>query len=88
MVNEEESEMPLTGPLPAGWTRAEHRRDRDGEVSYVTVLMPPTDSIINSPELSEAAVDRAPAAFSDNEIDELKGELEDLLPSQARPGPE
>ena len=49
--------------------------------------MPPTDSIINSPELSEATVDRAPTAFSDSEIDDLKGELEDLLPSQARLGP-
>jgi len=87
-VNEEESEMPIAGRLPPGWTRREHRRDRDGEISYVTVLMPPTDSIVNSPELSEATVDRAPAAFSDSEIDELKGELEGLLPSQARPGPE
>ena len=86
-VNEEESEMPISGPLPAGWTRSEHRRERDGEVRYVTVVMPPTDSIINSSELSEATVDRAPTAFSDREIDELKGELEDLLPSQARPGP-
>ncbi len=88
IVNEEESELPIVGPLPPGWTRGEHRRDRDGQVSYVTILMPPTDSIVNSPELSEATVDRAPAAFSDSEIDELKGELEDLLPSQARPGPE
>ena len=88
MVNEEESEIPLAGPLPPGWTRSEHRRDQDGVVSYVTVLMPPTDSISNAPELSEATVDRAPTAFSDSEIDDLKGELEDLLPSQARPGPE
>ena len=88
VVNEEESELPIAGPLPPGWTRAEHRRDRDGEVSYVTVLMPPTDSLVNSPDLSEATVDRAPTAFSDGEIDELKGELEDLLPSQAQPGPE
>ena len=60
VVNEEESELPIAGPLPPGWTRAEHRRDRDGEVSYVTVLMPPTDSLVNSPDLSEATVDRAP----------------------------
>ena len=87
-VNEVESEMPIAGPLPPGWTRTERRRDRDGQISYLTVLMPPTDSIINSPELSEAVVERAPVAFSDGEIDELRGALEDLLPSQARPGPE
>jgi len=87
-VNEQESEMPIAGPLPPGWTRAEHREERDGEVRYVTVLLPPADSIVNSPELSGSAVDRAPVAFSDAEIDELRGELEDLLPSQARPGPE
>ncbi len=84
----EESEMPIARPLPPGWTRTEQRRDRDGQISYLTVLMPPADSVINSPELSEAAVERAPAAFSDSEIDELRGELEDLLPSQARPGVE
>ena len=85
-VNEAESELLIAGPLPPGWTRAEHRRDDDGVVSYVTVLMPPMDSIVNSSELSEPIVERAPAAFSDGEINELKGELEDLLPSQARPG--
>ena len=87
-VNEEESELPISGPLPPGWTRTERRRERDGDISYLTVLMPPTDSVINWAELSGATVERAPVAFSDSEIDELRGELDDLLPSQARPGAE
>jgi len=85
MVNEE-SELPIAGPMPPGWTRTEH--SDDGEDTHVTILMPPLDSLVNSPALSEATVDRAPAAFSDSEINELKGELESLLPSKARPGPE
>lgn len=87
-VNEEESEMPIVGPLPRGWTRTERRTERDGKARYVTILLPPADSIIHSAELSELSVEKAPTAFTQREIDQLKGELESLLPSRARPGPE
>jgi hypothetical protein len=88
-VNEEETEIPVDGPLPPGWSRRERRvEDDDGKVSYVTVIVPETDALLSSPELSEGFGERAPVAFSDDEIDELRGELEAMLPTYQRFKPE
>jgi hypothetical protein len=88
-VNEEESQIPVTGPLPPGWSRSERRvEDKEtGKVSYVTVVVPERDQLFDSPELSRDFGERTPTAFTDQEIDELKGELETLLPTyqQFRP---
>lgn len=83
-VNEDDTEIPLLGPLPPGWSRREERVERDGEVSYVTVIVPTTDSLLTSPELSEDFGERAPVAFTDDEVDQLRGELEALLPTYRR----
>ncbi len=85
-VNEDSTGIPITGPLPPGWSRREQRvEDREtGKVSYVTVIVPQPDSLLASPELSEDFGERAPTAFTDDEIDELRGELEQLLPTYGR----
>lgn len=81
-VNEPETDIPVTGPLPAGWSRREDRiEDGEGNVSYVTVIVPATEQLMASPELSETFGERAPTAFTDEEIDDLRGELDSLLPT-------
>ena len=88
-VNEAATDMPLVGPLPPGWSRHEERvkNDETGKVSYVTVIVPEPDSLLDSPRLSEDFGARSPTAFTDEEIHDLKGELEQLLPTygQYRP---
>lgn len=85
-VNDAETEIPLVGPLPPGWSRREQRVEDDetGEVSYVTTIVPETTELLTSAELSEGFGDRTPTAFTDDEIEELRGELEELLPTYQR----
>jgi len=85
-VNEARSEIPaLTGPLPRGWSRRERRIEGDdGKPRYVTVIVPRGDSLVESPALSEDFGERAPTAFTDAEIRQLRGELESLLPTYRR----
>lgn len=84
-VNEETSDIPATGTLPPGWARRQERvEEEDGSVRYVTVVVPPDDELMDSPELSEDFGQRSPTAFTDREVDELKEELEALLPTYHR----
>jgi hypothetical protein len=84
-VNQESSRIPIVGPLPPGWSRSEQKVEDDrGRVSYYTVLVPETRDLLTSPELSPAAVQRSPTAFTDDELDALRGELEALLPTYRR----
>lgn len=87
-VNEPTSAIPLAGPLPPGWARREQRVERDGKVSYVTVVVPETEGLLAAPELSEEFGRRGPLAFSDQEVRRLRGELESLLPTYQRFRPE
>jgi len=87
-VNDSSSSIPVTGPLPPGWSRSEQKvKDSKGVTRYVTVVVPEARSVLTSPELSEAFGERAPTAFTDDEIAELKGELQALVPTyrQFRP---
>lgn len=85
VVNQPTSSIAVTGPLPAGWSRREVRvEDEQGKVSYVTVIVPEAADLLTSPELSATFGQRAPAAFSDQELDDLRGELEELLPTYRR----
>lgn len=86
VVNQALSDIPgLDGPLPRGWARREQRIEgADGKHRYVTVLVPPRDSVLESPTLSTEFGERSPTAFSDQEISELRGELESLLPTYRR----
>lgn len=90
-VNETETPLSAGGPLPPGWTRTERRvvEEKEGreEVSYYTIIIPPIDSLLVSPELVERPVGGSPVAFSDREIDQLRRELESLLPSYATLSP-
>lgn len=83
-VNEPTSAIPLTGPLPPGWARREERVERDGKVSYVTVVVPEAGRLLAAPELSEDFGRRGPLAFTDQEVQRLRGELESLLPTYQR----
>ncbi len=82
-VNEADTEMPIDGPLPRGWSRHEERvKDEEtGKVSYMTIIVPEADSLLDSPRLSEDFGARSPTAFTDDEIDEMRGELQQLLPT-------
>lgn len=81
-VNEDQTEIPIEGALPPGWSRREERTEDDrGKVSYVTVIVPETEQLVSSPELSEDFGERTPTAFTDEEVDELRGELESMLPT-------
>lgn len=88
-VNEDRSELPGDGPLPPGWSR--NRREVSGEEGepprYVTVIVPPAGDLSSSPDLGEGPGGTAPAAFTEEELRELRGTLESLLPADLRPGP-
>ncbi len=84
-VNLASSRIPLSGPLPPGWSRSEQRvEDESGRISYYTVVVPETGQLLTSPELSTEALQRTPTAFTDDEVDALRGELEALLPTYRR----
>lgn len=84
-VNEPTSTIPLTGPLPSGWFRRVERVERSGEEPhYMTVVVPVADSILTSPSLSDDVSGRTPSTFTDDELDELRGELGALLPTDRR----
>jgi len=82
LVNEPTTSIPVTGPLPPGWSRREERvEDDEGRVAYVTVVVPESRRLLTSPELSAEFGQRAPTAFTDQEVDELRGELQALIPT-------
>lgn len=82
-VNQAATQIPISGALPPGWSRREQRvvDQETGAVSYVTVIVPATEGLLLSPELSESFGQRSPTAFTDDEVEELKGELQALLPT-------
>ncbi len=84
-VNQDTSSIPITGPLPSGWSREEKRIEgKDGKTSQVTIIVPRTDSLLRSSELSEDFGRRSPTAFTDQELEQLRGQLEALLPTYHR----
>ncbi len=87
-VNDDISDIPLAGPLPEGWTRAERRVERDGEDPYyVTVVVPSADSLIASAELPEPVVTSESQAFTQDEIAQIRSDLEQLVGTQTLFGP-
>lgn len=87
-VNAELSSLPGQGELPAGWSRSQNVVRRDGEAPrYVTVIVPPGDSLMGSDALQERPSGREPTAFTPEELQELQGALEGLLPRGLRPPP-
>lgn len=84
-INSPTTTIPVTGPLPPGWSRSEQRiEDKQGRVSYVTVVVPESSRLMAAPELSGDFGQRTPTAFTDDEIDELRGELQALIPTYRR----
>lgn len=79
-VNEASSDIPLTGPVPPGWTRAETRVEREGEGPYyVTVLVPSADSLVASPSLPDPVVSSESQAFTTAEIAQIRDDLDQLV---------
>lgn len=76
------TEMSLTGALPPGWTRSVQSVSQGGTERQVTVILPPTDSLTTSPELSERSAEDAAA---DSEMDEVRNQLDRLLPRSSSP---
>jgi len=89
LVNEATSELvQFAGRLPPGWTRSEVRvEDDDGAVRYVTLLVPPVDSVLAHPELVDVSGDTEPLEFDSDELAELRGVLDEIDPSVLRAGP-
>jgi hypothetical protein len=81
-VNDTVSSVPLEGPLPPGWERKRQDvEDEDGEFLYVmTTVVPAPDQLLRSPELTGQSGERSPAAFSEQELQELTDELQSMLP--------
>ncbi len=84
-VNDTSTEIHVADALPDGWARKEqHVKDSRGERHPVTVVVPPEDELLHSPELSASFGRRAATAFTDAELNQLKGELQALLPTYRR----
>lgn len=84
MVNEAVSEIPLAGELPPGWTRSERMIRDDGEPRFVTILVPPRDSLEQSSVLLPEELGTTPVAFTESELRDLRRELDGLLPGPDR----
>jgi hypothetical protein len=70
--------------LPPGWVR--HKREReldDGRKIQEVVILPPRDSLRNSPLLSEDFFAGEPLSFSQTEIDRMEKELDELTAAHA-----
>ena len=81
----EASEVPLTGVLPEGWRRQVNlSENEDGDTVRVTVIVPTNEELRDHPGLSADFGQRAPTGFTPREIEELRGELEGLLPTYQR----
>ena len=88
-VNEDESALlAFARDLPPGWLRSESVLEREGRPDrYVTILVPPADSLVTSVELEEARSASEPSMFSDEELEEIEGRLRGLLPDDLTFGP-
>ena len=85
LVNEDATELTeFAASLPPGWTRSERRVEDDGEVRYVTLLVPPADSVLNHPDLVERPLDSAPLEFNEDELAELRDVLNEIDPDLFR----
>jgi hypothetical protein len=84
-VNDTATQIDANDSLPPGWARQQDTvKDSRGERHPVTVVVPPPQELLHAPELSSSFGARAPAGFSDAELNELKGELQSLLPTYQR----
>jgi len=84
-VNDTATQIHVNGPLPPGWARQQDTvRDSRGERHPVTVVVPPPQKLLHSPSLSSSFGARAPTAFTDAELNQLKGQLQALLPTYHR----
>lgn len=70
--------------LPPGWVRrTSERKEDDGRTIEEVVLIPPRDSLRNSPLLSEDFFSGQPLGFTPEEIDRMERELDELTRARA-----
>jgi hypothetical protein len=83
VVNEAESLIPGAADLPPGWSRSERRVQGtdESEPYYVTVIVPPGDSLETSGALPSPDLGTSPTAFSDAELRALRQDLDALIPN-------
>lgn len=84
-VNDAASEMAPGDSLPPLWTRLQRRVTRGERNHLVTLIMPPTDSLLVSDALSKPGDASDPNAPSISEMDEVRAQLERLLPRTSSP---
>ncbi len=74
--------------LPPGWERRTHERELDdGTKIREVVILPPRDSLRNSPLLSDDFFAGEPLSFSRAEIERMEEELDQLTVASALPSP-
>lgn len=74
--------------LPEGWERiVREREEDDGRKVQEVVILPPRDSLKQSPLLSEDFFAGEPLTFSRAEIDRMERELDELTAAHAIPSP-
>lgn len=87
-VNVEQSSLPGLDRLPAGWSRTQRVVRRPGEdPRYLTVLVPPGERLLRSPDLTPGVGGASPVGFSESEVREILGRLDGLLPRDLRLAP-
>lgn len=85
VVNEPPFDIPVDGDLPEGWRReVTVETDDDGNETRYTVVVPTTEELVGSPELSAGFGRRTPVTFTEAELDDLAGELDGLIPTYQR----
>jgi len=85
VVNESATDLLVEGELPEGWRRQENvDTTATGDSITVTVIVPTSEELRDSPALSQTFGERSPISFSSTEIDRLERELEGLLPTYQR----
>jgi hypothetical protein len=85
VVNEPPFDIPVDGDLPEGWQRevTVETGDDGNETSY-TIIVPTSAELLRSPELSEDFGRRSPGTFTADELDDLAGKLDGLIPTYQR----
>lgn len=81
LINTEETLILGPEELPQGWVEEVGRLEpEEGPTESVRVIVPPLDSLWHSAALTGEMLGPSPIAFTDEEIDGLRGELEELIP--------
>jgi len=85
VVNEPPSNILVEGELPPGWQReVTTETDDDGVETTYTIVVPTSRELRESTALSDDFGRRSPVGFSQEELDGLTSDLQELVPTYRR----